>query len=719
MNTKDTKSGRGIFKPRARIMRTIGDELISNDAVALIELVKNAYDADATKVLVRFNSPLEEGKGCIEVFDNGHGMSLETILNTWLEPATNYRKREQKSKEFNRRVLGEKGVGRFAAARLANELVIITREETMDHEVLAKFKWKRFDDETKYLSDVKIPWSQIAPKYLIDGGMIEALRDINDTDSKYQHGTVMLLKKLRSTWKDDEFRNIRTRLSRLVSPFWNNEILINRSPFQIYLSVPEPFSHYSGLIEPSETFKNPHYSISGTVAGNGNYILDLVLKDKSSFSKSGCFLTESGDPPTCGPFSIELRVWDRNDLGDLVAETGSTLKEIRADLNAVAGVNIYRDGFRVLPYGEPTDDWLRLDLRRVQNPTLRLSNNQIIGYVLIDSNNNPELRDQSNREGIIESKAFHNLGELVKNTLGILENERYKLRHPKDKGKASGIFVGFDFREVISVFKEKYPNDKEFIDLLEEKSADLETRITNSQDVISRYRRLSTLGQLVDTILHDGRTPVAKINVAASNGKRDTMRALEGKPDLLGSLAQKFSFIENQSSVLTRVFQKIEPFGGRKRGKPLLMNIEKAIEDAFSVLETEISEIGAKVQLPKTSTEVLIEPSEIQLIIINLLQNSLYWLIKTPKETRQIIVQLNKLESGGVEIVFSDSGPGVDPDYRDFIFDPYVSLKPDGVGLGLTIAGEIIHEYYGGELQLIDGGPLDGASFRIIINSRG
>src|SRR4051795_12207853 len=84
----------GRLRPRARIMRTLGDELISSEVVAVIELVKNAYDADATRVLVRFRPPLERGSGGIDVIDNGHGMSLETVLGTWLEPATPFRKRE-------------------------------------------------------------------------------------------------------------------------------------------------------------------------------------------------------------------------------------------------------------------------------------------------------------------------------------------------------------------------------------------------------------------------------------------------------------------------------------------------------------------------------------------------------------------------------------------------------------------------------------------------
>src|SRR6266480_2131480 len=108
--------------------------------------------------------------------------------------------------------------------------------------------------------------------------------------------------------------------------------------------------------------------------------------------------------PECGSLDLELRVWDRDELGNVVQKTHSTIQDIRRDLDAVAGINIYRDGFRVLPYGEPQDDWLRLDLRRVQNPTLRLSNNQIYGVVHISADSNPQLRDQSNREGLDENQ---------------------------------------------------------------------------------------------------------------------------------------------------------------------------------------------------------------------------------------------------------------------------------------------------------------------------
>ena len=173
-----------------------------------------------------------------------------------------------------------------------------------------------------------------------------------------------------------------------------------------------------------------------------------------------------------------------------------------------------------------------------------------------------------------------------------------------------------------------------------------------------------------------------------------------------------------QSDALATIFRKIEPFGGRKRGRPGLVSLEEVIANAFSVLDTEIEEVGVQISLPDTKTRVTVDQAEIQQVVINLLQNSLHWLRHVPQGARQISVHVRRREPDEVEVVFSDSGPGVSPDFRDRIFDPYFSTKPDGVGLGLTIAGEIVNDYYAGDLELLQSGPLAGATFRIVLRRR-
>lgn len=727
MTHRDGKRhGSMILRPRAPILQRIGDELISSETVAVIELVKNAYDADATRVLVRFQGPLEIGQGRIEVMDNGHGMSLETMQTTWMEPATLFRKRQQRSEQYGRRVLGEKGIGRFAASRLANHLEVVTRRAGEDREIRGLFDWSQFDDEHKYLDQVEVRWEEAKPAEICPGGTIQALWREDQTperDDELTHGTLLRMEGLRAIWGKSQFETLHTGLSRLISPFFEQDRSTRQDAFQIYLELPARFASLSGMIKSPEALKNPHYAIKGSVDDTGHYVLSVTLPGQSGQErKTEQFIFPDRHTPQCGPFSIELRVWDRDSLSNLAHERGATLADVRRDLDAAAGINIYRDGFRVFPYGEPRNDWLRLDLRRVQNPTMRLSNNQIMGYVLISADNNPQLRDQSNREGLIEGTALDDLRELVKMVLAELEKRRYAIRRQSDTGQqtalAGGLFTGLDLTSIRDLVSKQYPDDARLLELVEESERALEGRVKAVQEVLARYRRLATLGQLIDTVLHDGRAPLAKIGNEAQLGQRDIERARSGNGNLLSRLSQRFGAISRQVEVLTAIFRKIEPFGGRKRGRPAQICLEQAIADAFSVLETELAAVGVQVSLPDTSTQVTVDQAEIQEVIVNLLQNSLYWLHQVPPNRRKIAVCVRRHGADEVEILFSNSGPGVEAEYQNAIFDPYFSTKPDGVGLGLTIAGEIINEYYAGTLELLDSGPLPGATFRLTLRTR-
>ena len=179
-----------------------------------------------------------------------------------------------------------------------------------------------------------------------------------------------------------------------------------------------------------------------------------------------------------------------------------------------------------------------------------------------------------------------------------------------------------------------------------------------------------------------------------------------------------FKTILTQSDILATLFRKIEPFGGRRRGRPEKISLENVIYDAFYVLDKEIEQVGVAVDLPTAYTEVTVDQAEIQEVIINLLNNSLHWLKQVPKDSRFITVKIRRKEQYELEIIFSDSGPGIEEEYQDMIFDPYFSTKPSGIGLGLTIAGEIVNDYYDGTIALMKEGPLPGATFRVVLRRR-
>ncbi|MEE5067351.1 ATP-binding protein [Pseudomonas alliivorans] len=732
--SKDVPSA---FRPRARIMKTLGEELISSDTVAIIELVKNAYDAGAKKVIVKFDNDLRAGFGCVEVADNGFGMSIETVRGVWMEPATPSKRHRKNSPDGARRVLGEKGVGRFATSRLASSLELISRQKNSNFESYAFFDWTFFDDEEKFLDEIKIEAYQRPPMVVKSENTIFPEGFFKDEKGDV-HGTVLRMPKLRSSWDEMSFLALQKGLSRLVSPFSDLD------GFNIKISAPAPYDQFSKSIEPPQAIKYPHYTVSGTVSESG--VIDLtytILASGDPIKVSGRIVPIEDDghwgflhseiaaddnfrQPACGALDIELRIWDRDDLGNIVQMIKSSISNVRKDLDAFAGVNIYRDGFRVLPYGEPNDDWLRLDLRRIQNPSFRISNNQIFGYVQITADRNPELKDQSNREGLRENQAYFDLKEIMLAILAKMEvyRRQYKKREAsggvENKDDRPGLFDLLDFNEIKNHLSASHPADKAALSMVEKVEKDYIRKIEEIKLVVARYHGLATLGQLIDRLLHQGRHPLAKIVGYARLGLNSVLRLKEAgdESSTTSKLFERFTKILGQGDVLDGVFRRIEPFGGRRRGRPSQLYLEQLIRDSYDILAEDFTKLSVKFSSPNTETLVSIDPAEFQEIIVNLLQNSLYWLKFVSAEKRIIAVTVKRNSDSAIEMIVADSGPGVPAENREMIFEPYFTTKNDGVGLGLSIVGDIVTDYYGGSLELMDSNPLGGAAFRVTLKRR-
>jgi hypothetical protein len=344
---------------------------------------------------------------------------------------------------------------------------------------------------------------------------------------------------------------------------------------------------------------------------------------------------------------------------------------------------------------------------------MRISNNQIVGAVYISADQNPELRDQTNREGLIETVAYADFKSAILQILAQIEKLRYVTREQlKQRSTTVSLFAGLDLKEVRESFRERYPNDRQFLSFLDEKDTTLRARVNEIQQVVIRYRRLATLGQLVDILLHDGRTPIASISNEATLAARE----LQQTSFQTSSIRRRLSTIEQQASVLSHLFRRIAPFGGRRRTRATTQVLERLIADTFALHQATIDRLKVRVVLPTTATELTVDAAEFQQVVINLLDNALYWLQHTSAHQRAIIVSCRGTPFE-VEIVFSDSGPGIPADAGDFVFDPYFSTKPEGVGLGLTIAGEIVAEL-GGVLETVSPGPLPGATFRLMFPKR-
>lgn len=715
MSEEIINSGQFVFKPRARLIKTIGEELISNDNVAITELIKNSYDAGSPIVEITFIGDVSEkevvrGKGrkeskekikyikkdgaSIVIYDEGRGMNFDTIQHAWMEPATDYKKKKD-NQNPNRKFSGEKGIGRFASAKISRKLELITRQAGED-EIVVSFDWDAFSAEENYLEDVKINWFIRPPKEI------------------QQSGTILKLDELRTDWTEDDIRALRVALSRLMNP------IVPVEDFLMSVSLPKQLGDkLSGIIERPDTLNRPNYYIKGDVSASGspqNVVFYSKLKGgEEPLNLSSDIYTANKKDYTAGPFSFEFKIWDRDssNLENLAKETDSIVNDVKKDLDELCGISIYRDNIRVLPYGNQNNDWVRLDLRRVNNPTLRLSNNQIVGYVSIGLETNPHLQDQSNREGLVESQAFEDLKEYIKCLLNEVEQRRYaeRPRETESPQVTLSLFDQLSLESLATKIKEEKPTAEEIISIINQKDVALKETAIKLQEIISRYRRLSALGQLIDPIIHDGGQYLHKIDLKSLSILEETLKQTVNIPKI-NSKANEIQSIKKDFALL---FKRLEPFGGRKKGRPQTIIVEDVIKNQYVLCEEELNKYDIDYRVSSTQHKVTIDESELSVMLMNLIQNAIYWL-STVERKRKLEVDVGE-ENDGLYIVVSDNGPGVKEGTENDIFNPYFSTKPDGIGLGLAIVGEIMAEY-NGVLSLIKEGLLGGASFKLLFRKR-
>jgi signal transduction histidine kinase len=671
------RTGKVAFQPGARLLKLIGSELISDEVLAVIELVKNAHDADASVVQINFSSITTEN-GEITISDDGSGMTLDTILHHWMVPAGTTRRDANKFSARGRRMLGEKGVGRFATDKLARRLELISRTRGSATEVRAVFDWDEFENDTRMLSEVMNHWEE------------------RSATTIKEHGTTLRLVGLRAFWSERMFRRLSTGLLRLRSPFQKKE------DFAIHLESDE-YPQYSGELKHNLLEKAPH-KIEAVFDGESN--ISVSLNETSVVEH----LWNGSGELSCGPVRVRLFAFDLET--ESLSKVGSRL-EVRAWLREWAGVSVYRDGFRVWPYGEPHDDWLRLDQRRVNNPVLRLSNNQIVGFVEIAQDKNPELRDQTNREGLISNAALEDLRRLLLFVFQMLEAERQTVRHPEEKKEP--IPTKTQLREKDNVQQ----TVQRLIDKAEPKMA-LELKKLSQQlierdelhraevkQIATSYTELAALGQVTSGLSTSVRPVLEQLKVgyAALKGKLMSKKIPE--------LAESLKALEVLVATASNNLSALVPFEAGN-SKKRTIDIISEMETTQSLLSPMLaaSKVNLELTLPDMGVlRVDMRPEIFQRLLHILASNAVDWMGRSKKREIKIVVS----ESAGFcEILFSDSGPGVSPKIVEKIFEPGFSRKEGGRGMGLTIARNIASAH-GGQIEVVTDKRRHGANFKIIL----
>lgn len=730
---KDIKKGRRTlsFKPRARIIRTIGDRLISGPETAVIELVKNSHDADANWVRVKFFPPLDKPEGKITVEDDGHGMSLDDIRDKWMEPATTD-KTDREMSPGGRKLLGSKGIGRFAAAKLGKWLDLRTTafaesaDDNLETTIIGKIDWDLFD-QVKYLSEIEFEYETPEP----DGST----------------GTMLTITGPVDLWNSKKLKTLYQEMRRMLSPLDAS----GDSDFAIYLDLsactPETCG-FDGLaivngdlpgegadlhrVEPFPLLKSCDYEVSGSFLPDGTFDGTMAIH-RGNLEPVEIDLTvlldEKAGEANCGNVLVHLFIFDRDTEAIKAAMKRAgmgalTAKQARQILDDISGVAIYRNKFRIRPYGDEENDWLALDTRRVQTPTIRIGHNQISGIVVIDSEQNSNLVEKSSREGLEEDASFLRLKNLLISLLSeAVEPLRYDFRVNTGIGRDretdfSRVFASAQFHWARS-YIDRLPDEeirKEASDKFDTESRRLISYLKRLEEKQSIMEMKVTLGMILGEVLHEGAPPVAYI-------QDETNRLRKWWPDLFSSSKEAETRKRKMTSILRglntsagrlrSLFNATKPLAGGKRGKPTYYNPNQVIVDTRMLFQNKLDSLGGEVsqKADVDVADILGYRGDLTAAITNLTDNAIYWLQhhKVPDPLIEVIVSRDK---GQCVIDFRDNGHGIPEEFRSHVFDVGFTLKAKGTGLGLSIAREALARS-GGSIELVDSDQ--GAQFQIRI----
>jgi len=425
-NIKDTKTeekGSIQFQVDASLLFQLGEQLVARRSVALAELIKNAYDADATNTTVLLED-VTRPQGTIIVEDNGTGMIFEQVRDHWMRIATDDKLRNPISSVFGRPRTGAKGIGRFAARRLAKRLVlhsVAQRDEGYKEQVDVEFDWKEFK-VGQNLTDIPVSYTR---KVVSD-----------DTPT----GVMLYLEDVRDVWSQEDIVELQRDLFTLVSPFPEDELRpvpikegYKTDPgFSFHLEVPE-FPEYAGELR--DQFLAAAWGVlTGYVNEQGipQYTLEIRQPKEE-------VLFEPTDEVFDDLITVRFRIHYFVYRADLFDDFSFGVRDARGMGREQGGVRIYLDGFRVFPYGDPGDDWLQLDevragrTRRLVDVTEKLremerlvpgrpelltpGNNQVFGAVVLSRLGHPKVEINVSRERLVENEAFAHLRRFVQ--LGI------------------------------------------------------------------------------------------------------------------------------------------------------------------------------------------------------------------------------------------------------------------------------------------------------------
>ena len=702
--SEPTSSGSLFFGVDARHIRQLGQELVGDRVTAVTELVKNSYDADATQVTLAFRGAVGKAGGTLEVVDDGSGMTLEDLQRGWMRISTSMKEDEDVSPRFGRRRAGRKGIGRFATETLGRSLELRTTVRGDATRLIVRFDW-----EHAYPSGYEL--SRIANPYQVEPAPVD------------EHGTHLRIEDLYDVW-DTAPRNRVKKAVRLLQP-------------------PFPVAPVANASEDGQTAPDPgfavHVTANGTeesldIAGYDEFLAAATAQMTATVDRSGVVVVETDSPrldfhrreqlsrrfPGAGPFTVDASyfIFLNETLGSVSVRVATTMAA------QYAGLRVYRDGLRVMPYGEVGNDWLGLDeLSRSRSAALMpVANNAWFGQVSISRTTNPGLRDTASREGIVDGKPLQELRAatreaLLKTATDIAEVRGRKVRSSRPRRtptrgellrQVQEDIVDAVIREVPEQEASKLTSAVEsaIVSSASEAQAadsDERTHVESLLGELELLRILASLGTSIAMFSHEVRsvlnTASAALQVVSDKPAATATEDIRDAHEAVQDLSDLAAYIDAYVSASRR--RSREP-------QPLSAVLREFVEQLSDHLARNVA-FDVQVHPLSLRTETMAR-SELVAVLINLLTNSVKAMDAEGGE-RRIAIRAGG-DEGEVVIRFQDTGSGIKPHLAERIFDAFVTDTTSdvselgaGTGLGLKIVRDIA-EANGGSVAISE--PDDG-----------
>lgn len=706
------------FSVDAGVIDRLGSELVARQETAVSELVKNAYDADATKVNIKFENSDSVG-GTLYIEDNGTGMTREQLINGFMRISSTSKIHQPLSEKYNRKRAGQKGIGRFAVQRLGQKLTITTQTANSSQALVLSINWDDYASDTELLA--------VNNKIFVK------------ENKDREEGTTLKIEFLKDKWSEASIKRIYNYVADILQPFplssikdKSNQILTSINE-ETLTSDPGFKVNFSKIIngktvniadEKTMVYNHATAVIDGEIDqyGNGLY---AVESSKLNISEIGEI---SSDPDNEGiQFNhiknVRFKAYYFIYNSGLVPKMQET--SIRNLARKQGGIRLYRNNFRVLPYGERNNDWLGLDASTVKRSILPVhANINFFGFVeVLDSNN--EFNETSSREGLLENEALIELRNFVYRTIITAVIKIAEVRNVKivsGQKMVDKIYETIEVRikniaftleeldrelekeagniEVKKRRKKKIEQAKKEIEELKKAQEEEKDQFLKERSML---RVLSSVGLTIGLFIHEIRDFILNMD----NNVSFLVEKLKNEEVLLHRLNLLQSNIESFNSY-TSYFDSVVSQNVIRDLKPI--DLKNTVEKFSNAIENDILKNNITLLDPKIEGYYLftcpMHPSEWSSILFNLFTNAKKAINRTNNKGK-LFIEVGKTESK-IFLKFSDNGDGINEAIKDKIFDEFFTTSSPktldeinavnenvGTGLGLKIVKDIITSYKG------------------------